>query len=373
MDPDDLRDGWKPIPDPSRRGRVWAEVERGLEQRQRRPRWGWIAAPLAAAAVAAIAWFATSAGKSPWRGDSIITAETESVARLEDGSVITVLRDSSLERCQDTPGCFAVTRGAAEFKVAKQHQRFRVRALGVEVRVVGTRFKVARHDDLVDVSVTEGRVEVARGGVVIKTLGPGERWNSAIPGATGAEPTAASEADAGTPIEDAGANRDDAGPADASGPVIGGMNPPAGAIASLNASSESEPGGPRRESAPPPTADALWSRALSAKLSDDLALEELSYRQLVTRHPRDARVGRASFELARLSMDVRKSPADAVRWLQLAIERGPRESYAEDAWARLARASGAIGKTELCRQAKDTYLAQYPRGVHQAAVREACP
>ncbi len=349
MDPDDLRDGWKPIPDPSRRVRVWAEVERGLEQRQRRPRWGWIAAPLAAAAVAAIAWFATSAGKSPWRGDSIITAETESVARLEDGSVITVLRDSSLERCQDTPGCFAVTRGAAEFKVAKQHQRFRVRALGVEVRVVGTRFKVAHHDDLVDVSVTEGRVEVARGGVVIKTLGPGERWNSAIPGAASAKPTAANEADAGTSIEDAGANGEDAGP------------------------SESEPGGPRRESAPPPTADALWSRALSAKLSDDLALEELSYRQLVTRHPRDARVGRASFELARLSMDVRKSPADAVRWLQLAIERGPRESYAEDAWARLARASGAIGKTELCRQAKDTYLAQYPRGVHQAAVREACP
>lgn len=355
MDPDDLREGWKPIPDPSRRVRVWAEVERGLEERQRRPRWAWIAAPLAAAGVAAVAWFTTTAAKSPWRGDSIVTAETESVAQLEDGSVITVLKDSSLERCQDAPGCFAVTRGAAEFTVAKQHQRFRVRALGVEVRVVGTRFKVAHQGAAVDVSVTEGRVEVTRGGVVLKTLGPGERWNSAIPEAAGAEPIAAEEADAGTPIEDAGANSDDAGPADASSVSV------------------SEPGGPRRESAPPPTADALWSRALSAKLSDDLALEELSYRQLVTRHPRDARVGRASFELARLSMDVRKSPADAVRWLQLAIERGPRESYAEDAWARLARATGAIGKTELCQRARDTYLAQYPRGVHQAAVREACP
>lgn len=350
MDPDDLRDGWGPVPDPSRRVRVWAEVERRLDQGRARPRWLLLAAPLGAAAVAAVAWFTiTSSERGPWRGEAIVTAQTESVATLEDGSVITVQRDSSLERCRDAAGCFAVTRGAAEFKVAKQHRSFRVRALDVEVRVVGTRFKVERSDAEVEVTVTEGRVEIVRGGALIRTLAAGDRWSSAIP-----EATAASEADAGTPAEDAGtAVAEDAGAHDAS--------------------SVSEPGGPRRESPPPPTADALWSRALSAKLSDDLALEELSYRQLVTRHPRDPRVGRASFELARLSMAVRKSPADAVRWLQLALERGPRESYAEDAWARLARSSGAIGKSELCRRARDTYLAQYPRGVHQAVVREACP
>lgn len=349
MDPDDLRDGWGPVPDPSRRVRVWAEVERQLDRRQAKPRWLLLAAPLSAAAAVAVAWFIVSpAERGPWRGEAIVTAQAESVAELEDGSVITVLADSSLERCRDAAGCFAVTRGAAEFKVAKQHRQFRVRAQDVEVRVVGTRFKVARSDDGVDVSVTEGRVEVARGGVLIRTLGAGDRWSSAIP-----ETTPASEADAGILAEDSGTAAEDAGRPDAS--------------------SVSEPGGPRRESPPPLTADALWSRALSAKLSDDLALEELSYRQLVTRYPRDPRAGRASFELARLSMDVRKSPADAVRWLELAIERGPRESYAEDAWARLARSNAAVGKTELCRKARDRYLAQYPRGVHQAVVREACP
>ena len=84
MDPDDLRDGWGPVPDPSRRVRVWAEVERQLDRRQAKPRWLLLAAPLSAAAAVAVAWFIVSpAERGPWRGEAIVTAQAESVAELD--------------------------------------------------------------------------------------------------------------------------------------------------------------------------------------------------------------------------------------------------------------------------------------------------
>lgn len=347
MEPDELHEAWRPAPDPSRRARVWAGIEQGLEARRARvwwPRPVVLALGCAVAALVVLVWGRVE----PWQ--SIDTHDAEQVAQLEDGSTITVARASRVERCAAEGQCYAVARGAADFRVAEQRAPFRVRAAEVEVRVVGTRFRVTRgDDDVVDVAVTEGRVEVSRGGVVVRTLGPGESWRS-IPVA----PREPEVVDAG--VVDVGVT---ASTADAAAPEPGGPRAP-----------DASTLGHAREAL---SADALWSRAVEAKLQDDLELEALSYRQLVRRFPADARAGRASFELARLAMDVQKSPVDAVRWLQAALARGPDASYAEDAWARLARAAAATGQLQVCREARSTYLARYPRGVHVGPVRDACP
>lgn len=356
MEPDELHEAWRPKPDPSRRARVWAGIEDGLDARRAR---AWWPRPVVygLGAAASLALVLLWARDRPWQ--SIDAHDVEQVAQLDDGSTITVARASRLERCAAPGQCFSVTRGAADFRVTAQRAPFRVRAAEVEVRVVGTRFRVARGDDgVVDVAVSEGRVEVSRGGVVVRTIGAGESWHSADVAV--APPTAARDVveagavDAGVALavldaevlEPGGARAPDAG--------VTGRGSEASVVEELSA-------------------DALWSRAVEAKLQDDLELEALSYRQLVRRFPADARVGRASFELARLAMDVQESSIDAVRWLQAALARDPDASYAEDAWARLARAAAATGQLQVCREARGTYLARYPRGVHAGPVREACP
>jgi len=355
MEPDELHEAWRPTPDPSRRVRVWAGIEQGLDARRARAWWPRPVVYGLVGVAATLALILVWGRDRPWQ--SIDTAHSEQVAHLDDGSTITVARASRVERCAAPGQCFAVARGAADFRVTAQRAPFRVRAAEVEVRVVGTRFRVARgEDDVVDVAVAEGRVEISRGGVVVRTLGAGESWHSAAVAPPAAEPSVAQvdAVDAGVAV----ATRD------AEVPEPGGARvPDAGATGRVREAAVAEG----------LSADALWSRAVEAKLQDDLELEELSYRQLVRRFPRDARAGRASFELARLAMDVQKSPVDAVRWLQAALARGPEASYAEDAWARLARAADATGQLQVCREARSTYLSRYPRGVHAGLVREACP
>lgn len=326
---------------------MWGGVEAGLERR--RSRWArrlGLGGLVAAGALGLGLWLFPAS--DTWDTPRLVSQAPE-IAKLRDGSRIALQENTALERCAAEGQCFAVLAGAAEFQVRPQPKPFRVRARHVEVKVVGTRFVVADRAGVVAVEVSEGRVEVSAHGVVVRTLTAGERWSSEEP-APPAEVPPSVDAGVLDGAEDAGLAEE--GPADA------------GATGIKHAAKAPAPG---------PSADTLWSLAMEAKLADDDRGEAAAYRLFVTRFPSDARAGRASFELARLAMDVQKSPADAVRWLLAALARGPSESYAEDAWARLVRAAAASGDLERCRSARTTYLGRYPRGVHVSAVREACP
>jgi transmembrane sensor len=76
-------------------------------------------------------------------------------------------------------------RGAAWFTVAPRLQRpeFVVRAGDATVRVVGTRFRVARTGERIAVDVERGLVDVQFRGA-ITGVGPGRRWSSESPAQT---------------------------------------------------------------------------------------------------------------------------------------------------------------------------------------------
>ncbi len=81
---------------------------------------------------------------------------------LEDGSKVYINRGSSVEisYTSDERRVY-LTKGEANFEVAKDPNRpFIVNVAGVDVRAVGTIFSVKLSDDLVDVIVTEGKVNV---------------------------------------------------------------------------------------------------------------------------------------------------------------------------------------------------------------------
>jgi hypothetical protein len=75
-------------------------------------------------------------------------------------------------------------RGAAWFTVAPRKERpaFVVRAGDALVRVVGTRFRVARSEEHIAVAVEHGVVDVQFRGRVVP-VGAGQRWSSESPGA----------------------------------------------------------------------------------------------------------------------------------------------------------------------------------------------
>lgn len=85
---------------------------------------------------------------------------------LPDGSRAGVLGDAAVTLASVAPRAVAIEleRGALLVAASKSKDRsFAVKSRGVEVRVVGTRFLVARNGERTDVAVEEGAVEVASG------------------------------------------------------------------------------------------------------------------------------------------------------------------------------------------------------------------
>lgn len=180
---------------------AWSRVERGLWARMdaagatasvahARPasrRW-WIgAAPLmAAAAVAAIVLGTRTSTQE--------IAITDEPARVVSGSAPSSVSfgDAHVELDANTAlvmnhetghPIVLLERGAAWFSVAPRKQRpeFIVRAGDATVRVVGTRFRVARSDERIVVDVERGLVDVQFRGSVA-AIGASQRWSSEAPG-----------------------------------------------------------------------------------------------------------------------------------------------------------------------------------------------
>ena len=179
----------EPLPDVA-----WSRIERGLWDRmdrgtavlQPRPRRPvWIAVPLLAAAAAVALWFgfrshhATPIDDEPAR---VVAGATPSSASFGDAHV-ELDANSALEMLhQGERPTALVEYGAAWFSVAPRGARppFEVRAGDAIVRVIGTRFRVARDAEHVDVSVDHGIVEVRYRGSLV-TLTARQSWSSAKP------------------------------------------------------------------------------------------------------------------------------------------------------------------------------------------------
>jgi TolA-binding protein len=183
---------------------AWSRVERGLWSQldatpapapapapaRAAPRRWWIAAvPLGlAAAIAAIVIGARD--RAPVR-DGV--AALESPSRIVSGAAPAAVSfgDAHIEldaatavaTSQDAGHPTAVIeRGAAWFTVAPRGPRpaFVVRSGDTRIRVIGTRFRVARAGEHSEVDVEHGRVEVQFRGSVVE-IGTGERWSSTSP------------------------------------------------------------------------------------------------------------------------------------------------------------------------------------------------
>ncbi len=194
---------------------AWARVERGVFARldgagtvtgavvsretgpATRRTWLWVAVPLAAAAACMLVLFATRS-----HGAASAVAETEP-ARIVSGAApsaaqfgdahITLDADSAVEMVRDGAQPTALLeKGAAWFSVAPRGDRpaFEVRAGDTIVKVVGTRFRVARQGERADVTVDHGTVEVRFRGRALRVT-DGQSWSSTKPAEV--VPTAAAE------------------------------------------------------------------------------------------------------------------------------------------------------------------------------------
>jgi hypothetical protein len=179
---------------------AWSRIERGLWSRldaegttasfDRAPpasrRWWIVAAPvMAAAAVVAIVIGTRAAPPEAAVTDEparVVSGSTPSSASFGDSHVELDANTAVVMNHENGHPIVLLERGAAWFTVAHRMQRseFVVRAGDATVRVVGTRFRVARFDEQIAVDVDHGLVDVQFRGSVVK-IGANQHWSSDSP------------------------------------------------------------------------------------------------------------------------------------------------------------------------------------------------
>ncbi|MGN6108123.1 MAG: FecR domain-containing protein, partial [Kofleriaceae bacterium] len=176
---------------------AWARVERGLWTRldaderpmlRERPparRWLWLGAPALALAAAVALVVAMRGGPEPTLdGQPVRLASGAAPSAMSFGDAhVTLDADSIVVMSRDTRAASALLeRGAAWFAIAPRAGRppFVVMAGDAIVRVIGTRFRVARSDDRAAVEVDHGTVEIQFRGATVR-VGAGQRWSSVAP------------------------------------------------------------------------------------------------------------------------------------------------------------------------------------------------
>lgn len=329
---------------------AWARVERGLWSRmdaeppaeraapRARPRrWIWIAAPALAAAAAAIAIVIGGGdGRPPGDGPARLVSGGAPTS-LSYGDVhVTLDADSAvvMDRAQGA----VLERGGAWFAVAPRRERaaFVVAAGDTVVRVVGTRFRVARFGEDATVMVERGTVEVLFRGATTR-VDAGEQWTSTRPAAVTAVRVAEAEL--------TGARAEPAAP-EVTAPEVPA---PAPAEPGRPVRSERPATGDRRAPAPAP------ARARDADRPASRDPDQAKFRQLEALEPRDPKAAidgylalsrgssrwaeRALFAAARLSAD-RKEPR-ARLLLEIYLQRFPTGANVDDARTLLGHTHGA--------------------------------
>jgi len=371
-EPDDAEAAWRAL------------QARMLDARRARTRRRlWLAIPTFTLAAAGALIVATSLrGQSERAAEQAIevgrpfeSADAEVALALPDGIQVDLDRRSRvrLESVAPEEIRVALSKGSARFDVEPHRpRRVVVNADDVEVRVVGTRFRVTRIEAAA--AEDEARIEVAveRGVVEVRDrqhagephrLRAGERFSMpAI--STGAETggdRAAGDGDAASE----GAR--------AAEPIDGA--PVARLASATRTSSPTEISGAiaSRRATTAATARALLERAQIAWRAGRMSEAAADYAEVLDRHPADPRAGLAAFELGRIQMDQLGDLTAATASFERALHLAPRASFQEDTLARLAQASDRLGRRADCRRARQRYLRDYPNGLHVARVSDLCP
>ncbi|MEJ7599624.1 MAG: FecR family protein [Kofleriaceae bacterium] len=206
----DVRPAVEPMSDLS-----WARVERGLWARldgtattqiatPRSRRWLWIAVPSLAVAAAAAAAFAFFINTPALPSKPVATSEEAPTRIVTGGSPSTITVGDAhvtldaetavvMPRTIDGTSTTVIERGSAWFAIAPRtgHQ-FVVVAGDTVVRVIGTKFRVARFEEHATVEVERGLVDVTFHGATVKVAG-GQTWSSDAPQTVGVKTAIALE------------------------------------------------------------------------------------------------------------------------------------------------------------------------------------
>jgi transmembrane sensor len=378
----------------SRVTRQWATIESRLPRRVVGPRGPvWYATVAALPLVAAgLYLFSMRSTPVPTTGTVIESASTPVTVTLRDGSTLALDAQTRLRLLRDEPQDVDVelANGKTTFDVTHVGGRaFRVHAGLVQVKVLGTRFEVAKNarkeGTHIQVAVTRGVVEVQRqdatGGV--RRLNAGETWSALIPTRSVAQPAAA------VPPSSAATGAREVQPKPAAQPATA---PPAveQLEPDLFAPEQSTPSSredrrlareEKRNSRARAAAQArertlgsaeLFKRASLARRTGQTHDAADAYVELLKRYPDDSRAGLVAFELGRIRMDALAQPKAAVEAFVLALRTSPRASFREDALARIVFATDQIGEFETCRVARDRYVKDFPNGVHATSLAARC-
>jgi len=168
----------------------WTRVERGLWERfdgepvvtrtPARRRWLWLAVPASVAMAAAILLLVVGGHDPQPRIDPARIVAGSAPSSITLGDVFIELDANSAVQADGDHTI--VERGAAWFTVAPRgaRERFVVDAGDATIRVLGTRFRVARDGEHVSAAVDHGLVEVTFRGGVVRLLA-GQHWSSDQP------------------------------------------------------------------------------------------------------------------------------------------------------------------------------------------------
>ena len=287
-------------------------------------------------------------------GAVLESADAEVAVQLSDGSQVALAPRAQVRVRSNKPKVIELElqSGRARFDVRHDTgRRFAVQIGGAEVRVLGTRFELARSErtngTFVQVTVREGvvEVEVTRAAQrEVTRIHANESWSTIFPSAV-PEPVPA-------PVHDLSV--------DTAEPEASISRPRKPARPAAATSDDADP------------ASDLFTQATLARRAGRMREAADSYGELLERYPSDARSALSAFELGRLRMDALDDPAGAIDALERALKAGASASFREDALARIVVASDALGRTQQCLRARQRYAEQYPSGVHRAALEQRC-
>lgn len=259
----------------------------------------------------------------------------ESKMALADGSEAVLHPDAAIivEEQEPRRVRIAQQRGRVRYSVKPNPAReFSVKAGDATVRVRGTIFTVSVSNDVLEVSVERGRIEVERDGTR-RDVSAGEsiRLSSARTADGPASGDGAHAADAPTPS---------------------------------SAPSPTEPQARPRAS----SAADLLAQADSARAAQKPAEAASALEAFVTTYPHDTRVPSALFSLGRVERS-RGREAQAARAFERCLQAAPRGPLAEDALAEAASSYAAAGMTERAATQARAYLDRYPAGSRIAPMK----
>jgi transmembrane sensor len=377
----------------ARIARQWASIERRLPPRGyaagRRGAGFYAACGALPLLAAGFIWYASQERAVPSVGAVIESSRTPVTVTLRDGSSLALGAQTKLHLLRDEPDAVDVDLGSGKAGFDVTHvagRTFRVHAGLVVVRVIGTRFEVARtgrgEGDHIQIAVARGVVEVQRrdGKGDVRRLNAGETWSALIPSpsvppASQPEPARAAE----DPVDRSALP---ASPSSAAEPppstsTLLPSDPARAERAAVLAARRASAAGLRaaraaREQARSASAADLWVSANLARRSGQMLEAADGYAELLKRFSQDKRAGLAAFELGRIRMDALTQPQAAIEAFNTALRAAPRASFREDALARIVVAYDMMGEREACLSARDRYQDEFPAGVHALALASRC-